>query len=95
MNTADNVSGYLLTGGAFLIFTAINYRILFLMLKKADRIPSPAPFIGGIAGAVMMIAAFGFSRPWLILLPLLIDPGSIPLVIWFIICLLMDIKNKE
>ena len=95
MNTADNVSGYLLTDGAFLIFTAINYRILFLMLKKADRIPSPAPFIGGIAGAVMMIAAFGFSRPWLILLPLLIDPGSIPLVIWFIICLLMDIKNKE
>ena len=95
MDTADKVIGYLLTGGVFLMFTVINYRILFLMLKKAERIPSPAPFIGGIAGAVMMIAAFGYSHPWLILLPLLIDPGSIPLVIWFIICLFMDFRHKK
>jgi len=78
---ADKVFGYLLTGGAFLLFTSMNYRAVYLWLKKAEKVPSMVPLIGGIAGAVAVTAAFGFSHPLLILLPLLIDPGSIPLII--------------
>lgn len=88
MKTADTVIGVLLLGGAFIIFTVINYRILFLRIKdKNSYVPSPAPFIGGLAGAILVIVLSGFSHPLFILLPLLIDPGSIPLIIEFIICL--------
>lgn len=88
METADTVIGVLLLGGAFLTFTVMNYRILFLRIKdKKDYVPSPAPFIGGLAGAILVIALSGFSHPLVILLPLLIDPGSIPLIIELIICL--------
>lgn len=89
MEIADNVLGVLLLGGAFVIFTFMNYRILFLRIKdKNSYVPSPAPLIGGLAGAILVIALSGFSHPLLILLPLLIDPGSIPLIIEFIICII-------
>ena len=91
----DSVIGYLLIGGIFLIFTAMNYHLLVLRRKKVDYIPSPAPFIGGLAGALLVIVIFGFKYPLLILLPLFIDPGSIPLVIRLIICMVRSEKNKS
>ena len=89
MKTADTVIGILLLGGAFVIFTIMNYRILFLRIRDKDSyVPSPAPLIGGLAGAILVIALSGSSHPLLILLPLLIDPGSIPLIIELIIRLI-------
>ena len=91
MKTADTIVGILLLGGAFLIFTIMNYRILFLRIRNKNNnayVPSPAPLIGGLAGAILVIALTGSSHPLLILLPLLIDPGSIPLLIELLICLI-------
>lgn len=93
MELADTIAGCLILGGIFLIFTIMNYRILFMRLKKVDRVPSPAPFIGGIAGVFLIICLWGFKYPVLILLPLLIDPGCIPLIIWFFICMINDLKR--
>ena len=87
METADTIFGILLLGGAFLAFTLMNYRVIFLTIKKAEYIPSMAPFIGGVAGAVLVTVSTGFKYPLLILLPLLIDPGSIPIVIRLVISL--------
>lgn len=95
MEIADTIAGYLLLGGTFLFFTSINYGILFMRVKKVERIPSPAPLIGGIAGAMLMICIIGFNHPIYIMLPLFIDPGSIPLIIWFIICLVSDLRRKS
>ena len=94
MLIADTIAGCLMLGGIFLIFTVMNYRILFMRINKAEKIPSPAPLIGGIGGAFLVICIAGFNHPVLILLPLLIDPGSIPLIIWCIICMLYDVKRK-
>lgn len=85
---ADTITGILLLGGTFLIFTVMNYRILFMKLKKAERIPSPAPLIGGLAGAFLVICFTGFEQPWLIILPLLIDPGCVLLIVRLLICLI-------
>lgn len=93
MEIADTIAGCLMLGGAFLIFTIMNYRILFMRLKKVERIPSPAPLIGGVAGAMLIICFAGFKHPILLLIPLLIDPGSIPLIIWFLICMIEDFKR--
>lgn len=93
MEIADTITGIILLGGIFLIFTIMNYRILFMRFKKVERIPSPAPFIGGIAGAFLIVCFWGVKYPWLLIVPLLIDPGCIPLVIRFFICLIMDIKG--
>ena len=93
MEIADTIAGCLMLGGAFLIFTIMNYRILFMRLKKVERIPSPAPLIGGVAGAMLIICFVGFKHPILLLIPLLIDPGSIPLIIWFLICMIEDFKR--
>lgn len=90
---ADTIAGCLLLGGGFLIFTIMNYRILFMRLKRADYVPSPAPLIGGVLGALLVIALFGFKNTILILLPFIIDPGSIPLIVWFIICMIKDSKR--
>ena len=88
MGKVDTIFGILLLGGIFVTFTIMNYRILFLRIKdKSSYVPSPAPLIGGIAGAILVIALLGFNHPLFILLPLLIDPGSIPLFIKLIICL--------
>lgn len=84
---ADTIAGCLLLGGLFLIFTVMNYRILFMRIKKTEKISSPAPLIGGIAGSLLVTCFAGFKHPVLIMLPLLIDPGCIPLIIWFIICI--------
>lgn len=98
----DMIVGYLLCGGAFIFFTGMNYYRLYLVfIKKPERIPSPAPFLGGISGAILMIAIFGFKKPLLILLPFIIDPGSIPLIIEFVFLLISDNikgirhKNKD
>lgn len=93
MELADTITGCLLLGGTFLIFTIMNYRILYMRIKKVDRIPSPAPLIGGIAGAFLIVCFMGFKYPMLLLLPLVIDPGSIPLIVWFFICLIQDFKR--
>lgn len=93
MEIADIIAGYLLLGGLFLIFTVMNYRLLVMRIKKAEKIPSPAPFIGGLAGALLVITITGFDYPLLILVPLLIDPGSIPLLIWMIICIISDFRR--
>lgn len=95
MEWADLITGCLLLGGAFIVFTVMNYRILFMRIKKAERIPSPAPLFGGVAGSLLVICLAGFRHIWLILLPLLVDPGSIPLLIWFVICVLQDVNRKE
>lgn len=87
MEIADTILGFLLLGGAFLAFTIINYQILFLAKKKADYVPSMTPLLGGCAGAMLAVAVFGLDHPLLILLPLLIDPGSIPMLIRFIIAI--------
>lgn len=93
MEIADTITGCLLLGGLFLIFTIMNYRILFMRLKKVERIPSPAPFIGGVAGAMLIVCFLGFKYPLLLVVPLLIDPGCIPLIIWFMICMISDLKR--
>ena len=46
------------------------------------------PLLGGCAGAMLAVVVFGLDHPLLILLPLLIDPGSIPMLIRFIIAIL-------
>lgn len=88
MDKYGAIVGYLLLGGGFLFFTGMNYGILIMRWKKAERIPSPAPLLGGFLGAVLVICIVGFRYPLLILLPFVIDPGSIPLlielIIWFI-----------
>lgn len=94
MGILDTIAGVVLLGGMFSIFTFINYRILFMRIRKAEKIPSPAPLIGGMAGAFLVICFAGFKYPWLIVLPLLIDPGSIPLIICLVICLVMDFTRK-
>ncbi|MBQ7989725.1 MAG: hypothetical protein IJ080_00590 [Oscillospiraceae bacterium] len=88
MNIADTIAGVVLLGGMFLIFTSVNIRIMILMIKKADHIPSMTPLIGGLAGAALVMALSGTEYPLLILLPLLIDPGSIPLIIRLIFSLI-------
>lgn len=93
MEIADTIAGCVILGGAFLIFTIMNYRILYMRIKKVERIPSPAPFIGGMAGAFLVVCFWGFRYPLLLVAPLLIDPGCIPLVIWFVICMIMDMKR--
>lgn len=93
METVDNIVGYIFLGVPFVIFTVMNYRILFLSLKKAERVPSPAPFIGGVAGAVLIGIITGFKPGWLMLIPLIIDPGSVPLLVWFVICMIWDPKR--
>lgn len=93
MELADTIVGCLLLGGGFLIFSIMNYRILFMRLKKADYVPSPAPWIGGVLGAFLVIALFGFRHALLIVLPFIIDPGSIPLMVWFIICVIKDFRS--
>lgn len=77
MDIADTIFGCLLLGGLFVGFTAVNYGILFMELKKAERIPSPAPIIGGVAGAALVACLTGFKYPWLIAIPLIIDPGCV------------------
>lgn len=94
MEYADTIAGVILLGGAFIIFTSINYRILFMRIRKLEKIPSPAPLIGGVAGALLIICFVGFKYPWLIILPLIIDPGSIPLIIWLVICMVRDYTRK-
>ena len=95
MELADTITGIILLGGTFFIFTIINYRILFMRLKKVERIPSPAPLIGGIAGAMLVLCFVDSTHPMLLVIPLLIDPGSIPLVVWFLICVIKDFKGNE
>lgn len=95
MEIADTIAGVLMLGGGFLTFTIINYRILFMKLKKAERIPTPAPLIGGIAGAMLVICFMGLKHPMFILLPLLVDPGCIPLIVWFFVCLMLDLKGSN
>lgn len=92
MQTVELILACVLFGGLFLVFTGMNYRLLILTLKKAERIPSPAAFIGGISGAILVICLTGLKYPLLILLPLVLDPGSIPLLIRFIVWL---IKGKS
>lgn len=94
MEIADTITGCALLGGACIIFTVMNYRLLFMRIKKVEKIPSPAPLIGGINGALLVICFMGFKHPLLVLLPLIIDPGSIPLIIWFIICMISDFRRK-
>ena len=95
MEIADTILGFLLLGGAFLAFTIINYQIVFLAKKKADYVPSMTPLIGGCAGAMLAVAVFGLDHPLLILLPLLIDPGSIPMLIRFIIAIFAKDHNTN
>lgn len=95
MEIADTILGFLLLGGAFLAFTIINYQIVFLTIKKADYVPSMTPLIGGCAGAMLAVVVFGLDHPLLILLPLLIDPGSIPKLIRFIIAIFAKDHNTN
>lgn len=93
MEIADTIAGCLMLGGIFLSCTIMNYRILYMRVKKVERIPSPTPLIGGIAGAILVFCLLGLKYPILLFVPLVIDPGCIPLIIWFLICMIMDFKG--
>lgn len=78
------------------IYCIYFYELLHTLYatEKNRKIPSPAPFIGGVAGAILVICLVGF-KPLFMILPLVIDPGSIPLVIWLIIYMVRDFGRKQ
>ena len=80
-------------GGCFLFFTGMNYYIIYQAKVKKKDMPSLTPFLGGISGVICILTT-GFLYPWLLLLPLLIDPGSIPLVIEFIVLIIKEYTKK-
>lgn len=88
--TMDEIAGILLLGGGFCFFTGINYSIIYRAKVKHEDMPSLTPFLGGICGAILMLALNGIHHPLRVLLPLLIDPGSIPLVLEFIVLIIME-----
>lgn len=90
----DKIFAAILCFGAFLFFTISNYQIIFRAKIKHEHTPSLTPFLGGISGALGVLAAVGTGYPLLIVLPLLADPGSIPLVIEFIYLLIFGTKSK-
>lgn len=94
MEIADTITGCLLLGIPFVAFTVMNYKILFMRIRKKEKIPSPAPIIGGLAGSILVMIFFRFEYPLLVVLPLIIDPGCIPLIIWFIVCMILDLTGK-
>lgn len=84
-----------LLGGGFLFFTFINYSIIYRARIKHENTPSLTPFLGGTSGALFMLLMIGAKKPLLILLPLLIDPGSIPIVIEFIVLIIKEKIEKK
>ena len=91
---ADTIFGTIIFGGLFLFFTGINYCYVYHAWIKQEKTPSPAPFLGGIFGAITMLGLFGLQKPFLILLPFFVDVGSIPFVIHFIVTILKEMRNK-
>lgn len=87
---------FVLCGGGFLFFAGMHYHILYLrFIKHAEYIPSPAPFLGGILGAILVFVLTRFHWSWLILLPLVLDPGSIPFLIQCIVLLFKEFVLKK
>lgn len=90
---ADNIAAIVLFGGGFLFFTSINYIYLYTTrIKKEGSSSFPAPFLGGIFGVISMVAIVGLKP--VALLPLIIDPGSIPLVVYFLYCILTELFDR-
>ena len=91
---ADKIAGVIVTGFLFVFFTFINWRIVYIGRVKKEKAASPAPLLGGLSGAILMLALFGKEHPFLIFLPFLLDYGCIPLIVEFVIVLITDNKNK-
>lgn len=89
MGNVERIMEYVLIYGllaaGFLFFTGMNYGVLVFSRKKTGHVPSPAPFLGGICGFLLVLLIFRFRYPWLLLLPFVIDPGSIPLLVMLVI----------
>lgn len=88
---ADTIFGTIIFGGLFLFFTGVNYLYVYHAWIKKEKTPSPAPFLGGIFGAITMLGLFGLKKPFLIVLPLFIDVGSIPFLIYFIVVVVKEL----
>lgn len=84
----------ILSGGAFLFFTIINYIIIYRARIKHEYTPSLTPFLGGISGVLLVLTTIGTKYPLLLILPLLVDFGSIPLVIEFIVLFIRRGKSE-
>lgn len=64
--------------GAFFVYVAVLNWYIFYLQVLCGRNVSWAPFIGGAAGAISVLSVpIGISPAW-VLLPLLLDWGSIP-----------------
>ena len=87
---ADTIFGTMIFGGLFLFFTGVNYWYVYHAWIKPEKTPSPAPFLGGIFGAITMLGLFGLKNPFLIVLPFLIDVGSIPFLVHFIVVVVKE-----
>ncbi len=86
----DRIFALLVFGLLALFFIGLNYSRIFLIILKKDYIPSPTPFLGGIFGAIALMAITNTFKPIYLLIPFIIDPGSIPLIIEFIIILISE-----
>ncbi|MBQ3918349.1 MAG: hypothetical protein II695_01625, partial [Oscillospiraceae bacterium] len=91
---ADKIAGVIVTGFLFVFFTFINWRIVYIGRVKKEKAASPAPLLGGLSGAILMLALFGKEHPFLIFLPFLLDYGCIPLFVEFLVVVVRDIKNS-
>jgi len=74
------ISGILLGFFAFMFWT--NWRIFFHNYIKKDSHTSVIPFLGGLSGTIGLLIApvNGIAVFWWI--PLLLDWGSVPLVVF-------------
>ena len=81
---------------------ALNYYLIYagrkmrkLPKEEQKRLPSGAPFYGGMLCALGLIVAFGIKRVWLWVIPLLADPGCVGgLALSLFLEYLPDIKQK-
>jgi hypothetical protein len=93
--TADTIAGVLISGALFVFFTFINWRNVYIWLVKKEKAASPAPLLGGLSGAIMMLGLFGSGHPFLIFLPFLLDYGCIPLLVEFLILVIRERKDRH
>ena len=87
---ADTIAGVVIFGGLFVFFAGINWHWFYCGLTRSGKSASPAPFIGGIAGAAAVLGVCGLHHPWPALVPLLLDPGCIPFLVYALICIVFD-----
>lgn len=86
--TADEIGGLIFTvlllGGGFVFFSAVNYSILCHRWVKHEKTASLTPLLGGLCGAFLLLILNGTKHLPLLLIPLTVDPGCIPLMLQLI-----------